>query len=62
MCGVPLNVPQHSQEAIVEALFALGVHRNDSRDAEFALAVHMEPYPSNVVSVWVYVAALTRRR
>ncbi|XP_043210658.1 coiled-coil and C2 domain-containing protein 2A-like [Amphibalanus amphitrite] len=62
VCGVPLNVPQHSQEAMVEALFALGVHRNDSREAEFALAVHMEPYPSNIVAVWVCVAALTRRR
>ncbi|XP_037084819.1 coiled-coil and C2 domain-containing protein 2A-like [Pollicipes pollicipes] len=62
VCGVPLNVPYHSHEAVVESLFALGVHKNDSRDAEFALAVHMEPYPSDIVSVWVYVAALTKRR
>ncbi len=28
---------------------------------EFALAVHVEPYPATVMSVWVYVASMIRR-
>ena len=29
---------------------------------EFALAVHVEPYPNTVMSVWVYVASMVRKR
>lgn len=49
-------------EPLVEAVFATGVHRNETNDVEFALAVHIHPYPSSVLSVWVYVASLVRKR
>lgn len=34
---------------------------NEEPGVEFALAVHVEPYPNSVMSVWVYVASLVKR-
>jgi len=49
-------------ESVVEAVKATGVHINETEDVEFSLAVYMHPYPSDVLSVWVYVASLVKRR
>ena len=49
-------------DTLVEALASTGVHFNREPGVEFALAVHVEPYPSTVMSVWVYVASMVRRR
>jgi coiled-coil and C2 domain-containing protein 2A len=46
----------------VDALTSTGVHLNREPGVEFALAVHVEPYANNVMSVWVYVASMVRRR
>ena len=46
----------------MEALHATGVHLNREPGVEFALAVHVEPYPNTVMSVWVYVASMVRKR
>ena len=35
---------------------------NREPGVEFALAVHVEPYPNTVMSVWVYVASMVRKR
>ncbi|XP_021920038.1 coiled-coil and C2 domain-containing protein 2A isoform X3 [Zootermopsis nevadensis] len=62
MCGFPINLPYTNMEAITEAMKATGVHYNESPDVEFALAVYIHPFPNNVLSVWVYVASLIKRR
>ncbi len=62
MSGFPINMAYTELEPLVEAVFATGVHRNETNDVEFALAVHIHPYPSSVLSVWVYVASLVRKR
>ncbi|XP_069688134.1 coiled-coil and C2 domain-containing protein 2A [Periplaneta americana] len=62
MCGFPINVPYTNMEAITEAMRATGVHYNENPDVEFALAVYIHPFPNNVLSVWVYVASLIKRR
>jgi coiled-coil and C2 domain-containing protein 2A len=62
MCGFPINLPYTNMEAIIEAMKATGVHYNESSDVEFALAVYIHPFPNNVLSVWVYVASLVKRR
>ncbi|XP_033609176.1 coiled-coil and C2 domain-containing protein 2A isoform X2 [Cryptotermes secundus] len=62
MCGFPINLPYTNMEAITEAMKATGVHYNESPDVEFALAVYVHPFPNNVLSVWVYVASLVKRR
>ena len=33
------------------------MHTVNRQDVEFALSVHIQSYPSNVLSVWVFVAA-----
>ncbi|XP_063222890.1 coiled-coil and C2 domain-containing protein 2A isoform X2 [Bacillus rossius redtenbacheri] len=62
MCGFPINLPYVDMTTVTEAVKATGVHFNESPDVEFALAVHIHPFPNNVLSVWVYVASLIKRR
>ena len=62
LCGFPINVTYTEMKALVESVFATGVHEFESNDVEFALAVHIQPYPNSVLSVWIYVASLVRRR
>lgn len=62
VCGFPINMPYTDVDAVMEAVKATGVHSNESEDVEFALAAYIYPYPCDVLSVWVYVASLTRRR
>lgn len=62
MCGFPINMAFTRIEAVTEAVKATGVHSTESDEVEFALAVYVHPYPNNVLSVWVYVASLIRRR
>ena len=62
VCGFPLHFAFADIEQLAEAVIATGVHLNREPGVEFALAVHVEPYPCSVMSVWVYVASLVRRR
>ena len=61
MTGCPINQSYTGLEPLVEAVHATRVHINDTNDVEFALAVHVHPYPNNVISVWVYIASLIRK-
>lgn len=49
-------------EAVTEAVKATGVHCNETDGVEFAVAVYIHPYPNDVLSVWIYVASLVKRR
>ncbi|KAM9445041.1 coiled-coil and C2 domain-containing protein 2A [Clarias gariepinus] len=60
--GFPLHLPFSEIRPIVEAVHSTGVHRAEASNVEFALAVYVHPYPSNVLSVWVYIASLVRTR
>ena len=62
ICGFPLHSPFLDTETLIESVAATGVHLNKEPGVEFSLAVHVEPYPCNVMSVWIYVASLIRRR
>ena len=62
MCGFPLHFSFTDIDQITEAMIATGVHLNREDGVEFALAVHVEPYPCTAMSVWIYVASLVRRR
>ncbi|XP_062871722.1 coiled-coil and C2 domain-containing protein 2A [Trichomycterus rosablanca] len=58
--GFPLHFPFSEIRPIVEAVYSTGVHKVEAPNVEFALAVYVHPYPSNVLSVWVYMASLVR--
>ncbi|XP_052775366.1 coiled-coil and C2 domain-containing protein 2A-like isoform X2 [Mya arenaria] len=60
--GFPINMPFTDVDAIVETVYATGVHGHESSEMEFALAVYVHPYPNSVLSVWVYVASLLKNR
>lgn len=61
MSGFPLSMSFTDMDTVVEKVLSTGVHLTEARNVEFALAVHVHPYPSNVLAVWVYVAVLTRK-
>ncbi|KAK7131842.1 hypothetical protein R3I93_018415 [Phoxinus phoxinus] len=56
--GFPLHLPFSEIRPIIEAVHSTGVHKAEAPNVEFALAVHVHPYPGNVLSVWVYIASL----
>lgn len=43
---------------VVELLRTTGIHRLEDEGVQYALAVAVFPYPSDVLSVWVYAATL----
>ena len=58
--GVTLNFTYTDMESIEERLKATCVHETTSEDVLFLLAVHCEPFPGGVVSVWVFYGSLPR--
>ena len=61
MCGVCIHLGYSSIESIVESVHSAGVHNTQAPDVEFALAVHIHPYPGHVASVWIYIASLIKK-
>ena len=62
LCGFPLHTSYTEMRMVIEKVRSTGVHINESSDVEFGLAVHIHPYPNSVLSVWVYIASMTRKR
>lgn len=59
--GFPINLPYTNLSDICEAVRATQVHAIPTNECEFALGVHVFPYPNTIMSVWVYIAVLTRK-
>ena len=62
MSGFPLNFAFKDIQEIVDAVKNTDVAGNEADNVEFALSVKCFGYPGPVLSVWVYVANLTRLR
>ena len=62
MTGFPINLSYTEIDPLVEAVYSTGVHNIDTADVEFAIAVYIHPYPCSVMSVWIYVASLVKKR
>ncbi|XP_038057381.1 coiled-coil and C2 domain-containing protein 2A-like isoform X2 [Patiria miniata] len=62
LCGFPLQMSYTEMRTVVEKVRSTNVHANESSDVEFGLAVHIHAYPNSVLSVWVYLASMTRKR
>lgn len=56
--GFSLHQPFSEMQHIVKAVHSTGVHKIQAPNVEFALAVHVHPYPNGVLSVWMYLASL----
>ena len=48
-------------KTLIERVYSTGVHNTEEADIEFALAVHVYPYPNSVLAVWIYIGRLTRK-
>lgn len=59
--GFPINLPYTNMTAIYEAVQATQVHAMPTSEMEYALAVHIAPYPNTIMAVWIYIAVLTRK-
>lgn len=60
MNGFPLNLAFTDTNAILSTVYNTDVHSNSEKGIEFAVAVHCIGYPGRFMSVWVYVASLTK--
>ncbi|XP_023679549.2 coiled-coil and C2 domain-containing protein 2A isoform X5 [Paramormyrops kingsleyae] len=60
--GFPLHMAFSELHPLMEMVYSTGVHNVEAPSIEFALAVYVHPYPSSVLSVWVYLASLVRTR
>ncbi|XP_026762876.2 coiled-coil and C2 domain-containing protein 2A isoform X2 [Galleria mellonella] len=58
--GFPLNMAYANAKSVVSCVKSTGVHVDDDPNAEFGLAVDVYAYPNNVLSVWVFLASITR--
>lgn len=56
--GYPLNMPYVSIAKVVERVKATEIYLNTDPKVEFSLAVHIQAYPMNVFSIWVFLLAL----
>lgn len=61
VCGVCVHQGYSTAAGVVAAVHGAGVHLTQAPGVEFALALHLHAYPGQVLSVWVYVAALVQR-
>ena len=61
LSGFPINMSFTDMPPVSEAVFSTGVHSIEDPDVEFALAVHIHPYPQGVFSLWIYVGTLRRK-
>lgn len=58
LSGFPINMPYISLSSIVERVKSTGIHLNIENKIEFSLAVHIQKYPNNVLSVWIFLVTL----
>lgn len=56
--GYPINMPYVSISKIIERVKATEIYLNSDQKVEFALAVHIQSYPMNIFSVWIFILSL----
>ena len=59
--GYPINVTFVSLDQLWKAVQNTKMYMVDRHDIEFGLTVYVESFPANVMSVWIYLAAMVDR-
>ena len=57
--GFPINCTYTDLETIAMNVKITDIFECSQKGVQFAIATHVYPYVNNILSVWVYVAALT---
>ena len=55
--GFPVNCTLTTLDNLWKLIELTKVHQVNRHDVEFSIAVIIEAYPANVMSVWVFLAA-----
>jgi hypothetical protein len=55
--GFPINCTFTNLDNLWKEIEKTKVHTVNRHDVEFAISIQITPYPANVLSVWVYLAA-----
>nr|XP_015202041.1 PREDICTED: protein CC2D2B isoform X2 [Lepisosteus oculatus] len=58
--GFPLHIPYVDMETVIETVYSTRIHSTEIPETEFALAVYINPYPNNILSLWIFLAALVK--
>ncbi|KAJ6629951.1 Coiled-coil and C2 domain-containing protein 2A [Pseudolycoriella hygida] len=58
ICGHTLNTRYTNLSDIVSRVKATLIHSSTDNRVEFSLGVHIQPYPNNVLSVWIFLLSL----
>jgi coiled-coil and C2 domain-containing protein 2A len=54
-------MPYSNVQTIIDTVYSTKIFEHPTNDIEFALAVHIYPYPNNILAVWIYLAHLLRK-
>ena len=54
-------MPYTNLQSIVDAVYSTKIFEHPINEIEFALAVHVHPYPNNILAVWIYLANLSKK-
>ena len=59
--GYPLHLRLQSTDLnqIEKTIKTLGIHKSNRSNVEFGIAVHIQPYPGNIQSLWIYLTQIT---
>lgn len=60
MYGSPLHFPYINMKTAINKIKSIELHLNNDSTVEFALGVEIFSYPNCVISVWVFLACITR--
>ncbi|CAK1544830.1 unnamed protein product [Leptosia nina] len=58
--GFPMNVPYTDTKSVVKKVKSTMFYLSGDPNAEFGLAVDVFAYPNNVLSVWIFLANMSR--
>lgn len=53
-------MPYINTKLVISNIKSTSIHANDDPNVEFGLGVEVFAYPNNVISVWVFLACITR--
>ena len=59
--GYPLHLRLQSTDLnqIEKTIKTVGIHKSNRSNVEFGIAVHIQPYPGNIQSLWIYLTQVT---
>ncbi|KAL5457110.1 hypothetical protein EMCRGX_G034349 [Ephydatia muelleri] len=60
--GYPLHFENYDVKKITHTVEKTGIHLCEDEKVEYSLAVYVHAYPNDIVSIWVFIAALINMR